>query len=131
MKLAVEKRQETHFWNNEEKDKWMEDYVERESVGAWKRVEYAEAAVQQEQEDMKHAEIAVLTNTERKKSFKDMMVTIGDSLNVLASSDNGEDGEDEDDEETEQGKLSEDDEPGWVIYTMTKKVQQRMERLWQ
>jgi len=28
MKLAAEKRQETHFLSNEEKDKWIEDYVE-------------------------------------------------------------------------------------------------------
>jgi len=57
-----------------------------------------------------------------------MLVAIGDSLSNLASSDDGEDGEDEDDEETEQGKLSEDDKPGWVMGTITKTVQQRMER---
>jgi len=39
-----------------------------------------------------------------------------------------EDAEEEDHEETEQGKLSEDDEPGWVIGTITRTVQQRMER---
>jgi hypothetical protein len=54
------------------------------------------------------------------------MAAIGDSLSDLASSDDGEDGEDED-EETEQGKLSEDDEPGWVMGTITKTVQQHME----
>jgi len=57
-----------------------------------------------------------------------MMVAIGDSLSDLASSDEGEDGEDEDDEETEQGKLSEDEEPGWVMGTITKTVQQRIGR---
>jgi hypothetical protein len=57
-----------------------------------------------------------------------MQVPIGDSLSDLASSDAGEDGEDEDDEETEQGKLSEDDKPGWVMGTITKMVQQHMER---
>ena len=36
----------------------------------------------------------------------------------------GKRGEAEDDEETEQGKLSEDDEPGWVMGTITKTVQQ-------
>jgi len=58
------------------------------------------------------------------------MVGIRDSLSGLASSDNGEDGEDENDEETEQGKLSEDDEPGWVMGTITKPVQQHMKRFW-
>jgi hypothetical protein len=57
-----------------------------------------------------------------------MLVAIGDSLSDLASSKDGEDGEDEDNEETEHGKLSEHDEHGWVIGTMSKTVQQRMER---
>jgi len=60
-----------------------------------------------------------------------MLVAISDSLSNRASSNDGEDGEDEDDEETEQGKLSEDDEPSWVMGTITKTVQQRMEKFWQ
>jgi hypothetical protein len=124
--LAAEKRHKTHFLSNEEKEKWIEDYVERETAGARKQVEDAEAAVQQEQDDMVHTEIAGLTSREPEKTFEEMMAAIGDSLSDLASSDDGEDGEDED-EETEQGKLSEDDEPGWVMGTITKTVQQRME----
>jgi len=125
-KLAAEKRPETHFLSNEEKEKWIEDYVERETAGARKRVEDAEAAVQQEQDDMTHDEIGGLTPREPKKTLEEMMAAIGDSLSDLASSDDGEDGED-DAEETELGKLSEDDEPGWVIGTMSKTVQQGME----
>jgi hypothetical protein len=41
MKLAAEKRRETHFLSNEAKEKWIEDYVERETAGARKRVEDA------------------------------------------------------------------------------------------
>jgi len=54
---------------------------------------------------------------------------IGDSLSDLASSDDEQDGEDEDDDEedTGHGKLSEDDEPGWVMGTISKMVQHRME----
>jgi len=126
-KLVAEKRQEKHFLSNEEKEKSIEDYVERETTGARKRVEDAEAAVQQEQDDMTHAEIVGLTSREPEKTFEEMLVAIGDSLSDLASSDDGEDGEDEDVEETEQGKLSDDDEPGWVMGTITKTVQQRME----
>jgi hypothetical protein len=48
-----------------------------------------------------------------------------------ASSDDGEDTEYEHDKESEQGKLSEDDERGWVMRTITKSVQQRMERFCQ
>jgi len=54
------------------------------------------------------------------------MVTLGDSLSDLASTDDGEDGEDED-EDTEQDKLSKDDEPSWVMGTITKTVRKRME----
>jgi len=130
-RLAAEKQQETHFLSNEEKEKWIEDFVERETAWARKRVEDAEAAVQQEQDDMTHAELVGLTTRKPEKTFEEMLIAIGDSLSDLASSDDGEDGEDEDDEETEQGKLSEDDEPGWVMGTITKTVQQRMERFQQ
>ena len=130
-KLAAEKRREMHFLSNEEREKWIEDYVERETAGARKRVEDAEAAVQQEQDDMVHTEIAGLTSREPEKTFEEMMAAIGDSLSDLASSNDGEDGEDEDDEDTEQGKVSKDDKPGWVMGTITKTVQQRMEMFWQ
>jgi len=80
---------------------------------------------------MPHAEIAGLMSREPEKTFKEMLVAIGDSLSDLASSDNGEDGEVADVEETEQGNLSEDDEPGWVMGTITKTVQQCMERFQQ
>jgi len=106
------------------------DYIERETAEARKQVEDAEAAVQQEQEDIKHAEIVGLTTREPKKTFEEIMVAIRVSLSDLASSDDGEDGEDEDDEETEQGKLSKDDEPGWVMGTVTKTIQD-IERFWQ
>jgi len=56
-----------------------------------------------------------------------MLVSIGASQSDLARFDNGEDGEDVDDEETKQGKLSEDDEPGWVMGTITRTVQQHMQ----
>jgi len=127
-KLAAEKRQETHFLSNEVTEKWIEDFVERETTGARKRVEDAKAAVQQGQDNMTHSELAGMSSRKPKKTFQEMLVAIGASLSDLASSDDGEDGEDEDVEETEQGKLSEDDEPSWVMGTITKTVPQRMER---
>jgi len=130
-KLAAKEWRESHFLSNEEKEKWIEDYVERETTGARKRVEDAEAAVQKEQEDMKHAEITGLTTREPEQTCEEMMVAIGDSLSDLACSDDGEDGEDEDDEETEQGKLSEDDEPGWVMGATTETVHQCRQRFLQ
>jgi hypothetical protein len=127
-KLAADRRLETHFLRNAQKDTWIEDYVERETPGARKQVEDAGAAVQQEQEDLKHADIVGLTNRKPEMKLEESMVAIRDSLSDLASSDNVEDGEDDDDEETVQGKLSKDDEPGWVMGTITKTVQQHVER---
>jgi hypothetical protein len=117
----------THFLSHEEKEKWIEDYVERETAGARKRVEDTFAAVQQEQDDMTHAEIAGFMSREPEMTCEKMLVAIRDSLSDLASSDDVEDGEDDEDEETVQGYLSDDDEPGWVMGTITKTVQQRME----
>jgi len=121
-------RRETHFLSNEEKEKWIEDYVERETAGARNRVEDAESAVQQEQDDMTQAEIAGLMSRVPEMTFEEMLVSIGGCLSDLATSDDGEDGDEEADEETEQGNMSEDDEPGWVMRTITKMDQQRKER---
>jgi len=58
-----------------------------------------------------------------------MLNAMGDCLSNLASSEDEEDGEDkdEDEENTGHGKLSEDDEPGWVMGTISKTVQHRKE----
>ena len=58
-----------------------------------------------------------------------MLNAIGDSLSDLASSDHKQDGEDKevDEDDTELSKLSDDDEPGWVIGTISKIVQHRMD----
>jgi hypothetical protein len=78
---------------------------------------------------MRHAEITGLTSTEPEKTCKEILVAIGEGLSHLAISDDGEDEEIGDDDETEQGKLSEDDEPGWVKGTINKTVQQRKARV--
>ena len=82
----------------------------------------------QEQEDISNAERERSTTRKPEKTFKEMFNTVGFSLSNHASSDDEEDGEDEEDEEdTEPGKLSEDDESGWVMGTISKTVQHRME----
>jgi hypothetical protein len=127
-KFVAEKQQETHLLSNEEKEKLFEDFLERETAEARKRVKHPEAAVQHEQDDMPDAEIAGLTSREPEKTFEEMLVAIGDSLSDLASSDDGDDGEEEDDEQTEQRNLSEDDKRCWVMGIITKTVHQRIER---
>jgi hypothetical protein len=46
-KLVAERRQETNFLNNKEKEKWIQNNMERETTVARKRVEDAETAVKQ------------------------------------------------------------------------------------
>jgi len=83
----------------------------------------------QEQEHILSVEKARSTTTKPEMTLEEMLNAIGDSLSNLASSDDEEDGKDEDDDEedTELGKLSEDDEPGWVIGTIFKTVKDWIE----
>jgi len=103
--------------------------VDRETAVARKRVQDTETAIMQDQEHMRNVEKAQSTTTKPETTFEEMLNAIGDSLSDLASSEDEENGEDEDDDEeyTELGKLSEDDEPGWVMGTISKMVQHRME----
>jgi len=58
------------------KEQWIEDNVERQTAEARQQLEIAEAAVQQEQEDMRKAENVGLKNREPEKTFQQMMVAI-------------------------------------------------------
>jgi len=84
----------------------------------------------QEQEHMGNVENGQSTTTKPKMTFEDMLNAVGDSLSDLASSEDDEDGEDEDvdEEDIGHGKLSEDDKPGWVMGTISKTVQHRIQR---
>jgi len=128
-KLAAEKQRETHFLSNEEREKWIDDYLEQETAVARKRVQDAETTMMQEGEHMGNVEKGRLTTTKPEISFEEMLNAIEDRLSDLTSSEDEENGEDEDDDEedTGHGKLSEDDEPGWVMGTISKMVQYHME----
>jgi len=127
-KIPAEKWRETYCLSNEEKEKWIEDYVERETAVPSKRVQDAETAIMQELKDMTTAESVGATTRNAETTFEEMLNAIRDSLSNLACSNNEQDGEDKDDDDnTELGKLSDDDEPGWVMGTISKTVQHRME----
>ena len=130
-KLAAAERWVIHFLRNQEKEKWIEDYVERQTAVARKWVEDPDTVIEQKQKDMRMAENMGLTTREPEEPCAGMMIAIGYSLSEPESSDNEEDGEDDDDKDTVLGKLSKDDEPGWVVGTLSKMVQQRMKRYWQ
>jgi len=132
-KLSAEKRQETQFLSNDEKEKWIKDYVERETAVARKRVQDAETATMRELNDMTTAENAGATTGKPETTFEEMLNAIGDSLSNLASSNDEQDREDEeyDEDDTELGKLSDDNEPGWVMGPISKTVPHRLERFQQ
>ena len=90
-------------------------------------VEDTETAIEQEQEDMRKVENVGLTTRESKKMFQEMMVAMGDSLSDLAYSDDEDDGDDDNDDDTVLVTLSKNDEPRWVISTMPKMSQQRID----
>jgi hypothetical protein len=103
--------------------------VERETAVVRKQVQYTQTAMMQEQEHMVNVEKGRSTTTKPEITFEEMLNAIGDSLSDHASSEDEEDGEHEDDDEEDPGhsKLSDDDEPGWVMGTISKTVQQCME----
>jgi len=128
-KLTVAKWQEMHFLGNEEREKSIEDYVERKTAVATQWVWDPVTATMQEQKHMGNVENRWSTTTNLEITFEEMLSAIWESLSDLASSEDEEDGEDEDDDEANTGhdKLSKDDEPGWVMRTISKTVQHNME----
>jgi len=66
-KLAAEKQRETHCLTIEEIETSIVDYVGRETAGARKWIDDAEAAVQQAQEDLKKGVNASFMNREPEK----------------------------------------------------------------
>ena len=96
---------------------------------AKKRVHDAETAIMQELKDMTTAESARATTRNSKTTYEGMLNAIGDTLSDVASSNDEQNEKDEEDdvEDTELGKLSDDDEPGWVMGTISKTVQYCLE----
>ena len=83
----------------------------------------------QPQEDMSTTENVGATTRKPRKTVQDMLKSVGDSLNDFGSSNDEQDGQDEEDDkqDTERSKLSDDDEPGWMMSTISKTVQHRIE----
>jgi len=115
--------------SNKTREKWIEYHVNGVTAVARKQVDDADTAIMQEQEDQTNAENGGLTTRKPEKTFEVMLNTIGDSHRDLVCSDHEDDGEDEEEneEDTELGKLSKDDEPGWVMGTISNMVQQSKE----
>src|SRR6187551_3430319 len=80
---------EIRFMTKKEREKWIENYVERETATARKRAEEADSAWEREKERLA-AEETVMdqpTAVGSKKTFEEMLKDIGDSIEDLATSD--------------------------------------------
>jgi hypothetical protein len=91
-KLAAEKRQRTHILSNEVKEKWMEDFVERDTAVARKKVQDVETAMMQ---DMTTAEKRGTTTRKPETTIEEMLNAIRQCLSNHSRSDDEKDGEDE------------------------------------
>ena len=74
-----------------------------------KRVEDAETAIEQGQEDKRNVGNAGLIMGEPEETSEEMMAPVGYSLSNLATADDDVNGDDEDDQDTVLGMPSEDD----------------------
>lgn len=95
--LLVEKWLEYHVPNFSEQQKWIENYVDRDTAVARQGVENAEWVIQQEQEDRTSAEIGWQIAWQREIKWREMLKASGDSLINLALAGDGEDNADQED----------------------------------
>jgi len=102
----------------------MHHFVDRETTTARKRVEEVATAIKQEPEAVKTAAIVELTTTMTEETFGEILNAMVDSLSNIARSLDVEDVKDKggEEEHTERGMLCEDDNPVWVIDTISKMV---------
>jgi hypothetical protein len=101
-----------HFLSSDEQEKWIEDYLARETAVARKLVQDAETAIRQEIKDVTTGENVGATTPKPETTVDEMLNAIGESRSDPASSAAVQDREDEnqDKEDTDLRKLSDDDE---------------------
>lgn len=77
MKLSEEKWQEGHIVCNADTEKWVDDYVERETAAARMWVHDTEAVIRQELTDIKTAKNTGTTARKPQTTFGEEMNAIG------------------------------------------------------
>jgi hypothetical protein len=94
--------------------KWIDDYVERETEVARRRVEAADAAVKEDMERQYATSAQMPPAANPKKTFEELLALVGDDIdNVVPSDDDDDEEEDEEldsdeDEDIHDGSLDED-----------------------
>jgi hypothetical protein len=102
-----------HILSNKEKEKCMDNYVDREVSVARQHFEAAETAIVYVQEDMRKPQEARLTSRKPEIQYQEMSKVVGDNLSYHGCSDDEEDGDEKQDNKDNPlwGKLSEDVKP--------------------
>jgi hypothetical protein len=126
-KIAAGKMKETQSMGKEEKERWIANYVERETLAARKRVEEAQAAVQQAQNKSEQIENELPAVERQQPTFEQMLDAIGDSLSDIASSDDDYDEEEEEEDDDEDSVAEDEAETGWVAGSIPQSVQKRID----
>jgi hypothetical protein len=85
--------QETHILDNEEKEKWIEYYVEREIAISRMRVQDPKPVIMENLKDMVTADSGGVTTRQTKTTCEEMLNVIRDSGSIHYSSDNEQNGE--------------------------------------
>jgi hypothetical protein len=127
-KAAAEMAENKREMSEEEKQKWIDDYVHSQTAKARERLTKAEEAVQEELA----TDIGGLASLKRKKIFDEMLKAIGESIDDVVASDDDDDDDDDDDEEGEEEEdddalSDEEDEPGAAIGTLPKAIEARLQ----
>jgi hypothetical protein len=115
---AATKMKEIQGMSEDQREKWIENYVERETQVARQRVEAADAAVNEDMENEYGAPPAVRT---KKRTFEELLALVGDDLDNVVPSDDDDDDDDEEepDEDEDEKEWADDDDfvPGQMDKT--------------
>jgi hypothetical protein len=105
--------------SEDQREKWIENYVERETQVARQRVEAADAAVNEDME-REYVPGAMPSASTKKRTFEELLALVGDDLdNVVPSDDDDDDDEEEPDEDEDEKEWADDDDfvPGQMDKT--------------
>jgi hypothetical protein len=120
-------RSDIQFFDKEEKNKGIQEFVEKEMAAARQRVAKAEVAVERERERAEDMEMKRLAAGPTKMCFREMMEAMGENVeDVMTSDEDGDDEEEDDEDDKDDAKLSDDDdnehERNWVVGTINQSV---------
>jgi hypothetical protein len=103
-RLAAAKKKEVKDMDEEERGRWIDDYVEKETRVARQRVEAADAAVKADMEKVYDPK----TVDEPKKTFQELLALVGDDIDNVVPSDDDDDWDDSEEDSDEEAEEDDD-----------------------